>query len=129
MGDLVHVHMAASTWGDLFSNLRWNFGSGYIVDNAGDMYRAENGKNVYYFINGERINNPHNIIVGSEDRLLVYYGTGTAEEVASLYANTVAATAHEYNQKADPSSCSTNTYGFLSPIIEPIHEWIEHNRE
>ncbi len=104
-------------------------GSGYLVDDYGKMYLAASGKNIYYFVNGELMSNPSNRTVGSEDRLLVYYGTGTADEVQKMYMDTVPKTAHEYNQKADPASCGSNTYGWLTPIAEPIHEWIEHRAE
>ena len=93
------------------------------------MYLTASGKNIYYFINGERVMNPTNRTVESEDRLLVYYGTGTSEEVKKNYVEKVAKTAHEYNQKADPASCGSNTYGWLTPIAEPIHEWLEHRAE
>jgi hypothetical protein len=31
-GETIHVHMAASTWGDLFANLSWNIGNGILFD-------------------------------------------------------------------------------------------------
>lgn len=124
--DLIHVHMAATTWWDLFANLEWGMGSGYLVDDYGKIYLTGSGKNISYFINGEPVRNPQNIVVGSEDRLLVYYGTGSREEVRKDYLEKVPKTAHEYNQKADPASCGSNTYGWLTPIAEPIHEWLEH---
>jgi hypothetical protein len=125
--DLVHVHMAASTWGDLLHNLMWNAGTNYLVDDYGKMYTTWSGKNIYYFINDEQVLNPINITVESEDRLLIYYGTWTADEVLSTYTKQVPQTAHEYNQKADPASCGSNTYGIFSSIAEPIHEWFEHS--
>lgn len=78
-------------------------------------------------MNGSLEINPWNTAVKSEDRLLVWYGTGTAEEVGKKVNELVPATAHEFNSKADPASCSTNNYGFLSSVAEPIHEWIEHH--
>ena len=126
-GNLVHVHMAASTWGDLASNLLWNFGSGYIVDDYGRMYQSGSGKNVYFFINGEQKDNPQNLIVSSEDRLLIWYGTGSAEDIQKKSDTLVPKTAAEYNHKADPASCSANNYGFLAGIANRVHEWIEHH--
>lgn len=126
---LVHVHMAASTWWDLFANLRWWIGKWYIVEPFGEIYTASGEKNLHFFINGEYIENPANEVVESTDRLLVWYGTGSREEVQSRSASLVDNDADEYNHKADPASCGSNTYGFLSPIAEPIHEWIEHSHD
>lgn len=77
--------MAASTWGDLFSNLMWNFGSGYLVDDYGKMYQSGSGKSVYYILNGEVVNNPHNTPVASEDKLLIWYGSGISEDILTRY--------------------------------------------
>ncbi len=118
--DLVHVHMAASTWGDLFSNLYWNFGSGYLVDDFGKIYLTGSGKNLYYILNGEVINNPHNRPVESEDRLLIWYGTGSEKDVlASVYPK-VSSEAHLYNTKADPASCSANVEEWLWNALKEI---------
>ena len=125
-GDLVHVHMAAATWGDLFANLLWNTGSGYLVDDYGKMYVTGSSENIYYFINGESVTNPENLVVESEDQLLVWYGTGSAQQVKQGYLSKVAKTAHEYNQKSDPASCGSNDYGWLSPIATAIHEWLKY---
>ena len=118
--------MAAATWGDLFANLEWGMGSGYLLDDYGKMYLSGTEKNIYYYINGEPIRNPQNIVVESTDQLLVYYGTGSREDVEKKYMEQVAKTADEYNHKADPASCGSNTYGWLTPIAGPIHEWLEH---
>ena len=39
-GDTVHVHMAASTWGDLFNNLYWNLAIDRIVTDTGKEFRS-----------------------------------------------------------------------------------------
>ena len=131
--DLIHVHMAASTWWDLFSNLMWNFGSGYLVDDYGKMYSASKDKNVYFILNGEVVTNPHNTPVWSEDKLLVWYGTGTSEEVLERYYPLVSWSAREYNNKEDPASCSANERSeFFAPIIgmwENIKEYFPHSHE
>jgi hypothetical protein len=59
------------------------------------------------------VQNPQNIVVESTDRLLVWYGTGTQEDIQQQSKILVANTADEYNHKADPASCSTNEYGIL----------------
>ncbi len=122
---LVHVHMAASTWWDLFTNLHWGIGANYLSEPLSTMHTATGTQNLYYFINGKIVDNPANEIVKSTDRLLVWYGTGSEIEIQSKSETLVDKDADEYNHKADPASCSTNTYGWLTPIAEPITEWIE----
>jgi hypothetical protein len=51
---------------------------------------------------------PANTIVESEDRLLIYYGTGTFEEVLLNFYPQVSRSAIEFNGKEDPASCSSN---------------------
>jgi hypothetical protein len=72
--------------------------------------------------------NPANMAVKSEDRLLVWYGTGTEQEIEKQFDTLVPKDAHEYNGKADPASCRANVYGdFLGPIIEKIQEFLPHD--
>lgn len=118
--------MAASTWGDLFANLGIGIGPNYISDPYTEMFRSGSGKNLYYFLNGEIVDNPRNTPVMSEDRLLVWYGTGTFDEVKEGFDRLVPKNAHEYNQKADPASCSSNVYGPFGGIIERIKELLPH---
>ena len=119
--------MAASTWGDLFANLSWSTGMGYIASGYDTMHLADSTHELYYILNGTIVLNPANIPVGSADRLIVWYSTGTSEEILAKWDTLVESDAIEYNQKADPASCSANTYGWLSSIANPIMEWIEHH--
>jgi len=122
---LVHVHMAASTWGDLFANLSWSIGWAHLADPYGNIHTATWGKNLYFFIDGKPVMNPANEIVKSTDRLLVWYGTGSESEIQAKADSLVPKDADEYNHKPDPASCGTNSYWWLSPIILPIMEWKE----
>ncbi len=118
--------MAASTWGDLFAGIGWGIGSDYLSSGYNQIYITNTTKHLYSIINGSIVMNPANIAVASTDRLLVWYGTGTEQEVLAKWDTLVSKDAIEYNQKSDPASCSTNTYGWLSQIANPIMEWIEH---
>ncbi len=42
-GNLVHVHVAASTWGDLFSNLGWTFGITHLDPDDGRILISGTG--------------------------------------------------------------------------------------
>jgi hypothetical protein len=119
--------MAASTWGDLFANIGWGMGTDYLSSGYNSIHLVDDTHDLYYIINGSIVMNPANIAVASTDRLVVWYGTGTADEILAKWDTLADKDAIEYNQKSDPTSCSTNTYGWLSPIAEPIMEWIEHH--
>ncbi len=122
---LVHVHMAASTWGDLFSNLSWGIGTTYIADPYGKIRTKSGSTNLYYFINEKPVMNPANETVKSTDRLLIWYGSGSEKEIQEKALNLVPNDADEYNHKADPASCGSNSYGWLAPLVTPIIEWKE----
>lgn len=126
-GWLVHVHMAASTWGDLFTNLNWGIGTNYISTGYDDIRMSNDTNHLYYILNGKLVMNPANITVSSTDRLLVWYGTGTEEEILSKSNTLVDNDAIEYNQKDDPASCSTNSYGIFAPITDFIHSMVGHH--
>lgn len=118
--------MAASTWGDLFANLYIGLGQNYLSDGYGEIFQTGSGKNLYYILDGKPVDNPRNLIVESEDRLLVWYGTGTQAEVVEKFDTLVVKTAHEYNGKADPASCSSNVYGPFGGIIDRVKESLPH---
>lgn len=111
--------MAASTWGHLFANLRWNFGQEYLVDTTGKIYTPNKENSLYFFINGKPVFNPFNTPIQSEDRLLIWYGTGTEEDVKNTFFPKVANDAVIYNQKDDPASCGTNEH---SEILDSFKE-------
>lgn len=116
--------MAASTWGDLFANIGWGIGADYLSSGYNSVHLTNDTYHLYSIINGAVVMNPANTLVASADRLVVWYGTGTEQEVLAKWNTLVDNDAIEYNQKADPASCSVNTYGWLSPIANPIMEWI-----
>ena len=120
--------MAASTWGDLLANIGWGIGTDYLSSGYNTMYLADNTRQLYYIINGAIVMNPANIAVESADRLLVWYGTGTQKEILAKWDILVDKDATQYNQKADPASCSANIYGWIAPIANPLIEWIGHHK-
>lgn len=131
-GDTVHVHMAASTWGDLFANIGWNVTNVALTDESGKEYRNTEKKRVLYILNGEELLiSPTNTPIASEDRLLVYYGTGTFEEILIEHYPLVSRNAIEYNNKQDPASCSQNANAPLldgvSSVVENIKEKLPHS--
>lgn len=125
-GWLVHVHMAASTWGDLFANLSWGMGMNYIATWYDTIHLTNRNNHLYYILNGKIIMSPVNIPVWSTDRLVVWYGSGSEQEILSKWDSLVDKDAIEYNKKDDPASCSANSYGILAPMLDFIHDRIGH---
>ena len=105
---VVHVHDEAVTWGQLFNNIGWTVGSDFIVTDSNTTYKEDAGNKLNIFINGQNftdITNIANTVIKNTDRLLISYGTAN-EETLQQQADSVAATAAEFNTKPDPASCS-----------------------
>ena len=69
------------------------------------------------------MDSPDTAVVKSEDRLLVWYGTGTEADILKNIAPKVSHNADEYNHKDDPKSCSTNR---ATGIFERLQELLHH---
>jgi hypothetical protein len=52
--DVVHVHDAAVTWGNLFQNINWNVGTKYL-DTSETLLINTDDKKVTYSLNGEQV--------------------------------------------------------------------------
>lgn len=106
IGDTVHVHDDAVTWGMFFQNLGW------VVD--GDVIRmpdgtvlsenAEAGTKISFRLNGQSQPSIANTVIGSEDKLLIDYGVSSREQLDDRYKQ-VSSSAAKANQSPDPASC------------------------
>lgn len=104
--DVVHIHDDGVTWGHFMSNIGFAFGENYLIDDENMMYRNEPGKTMKFILNGTQVANPFNKLIGSEDRLLISFGSESLEEVMNAQFSVVASDAHEHNEHPDPGSCS-----------------------
>lgn len=104
--DVVHVHDGGATWGHLLANLGFGVGDDYLVTDRGERYAAGEGSSLKFVLNGNVVPSIRNQVIGSEDRLLVSYGSELAEEVVRTQLPRVASNAGEYNLKPDPAGCS-----------------------
>jgi len=104
--DVVHVHHLGATWGHLAGNLRIGLGEGYLIlDDGTRIFDGENGR-FTYILNGRALTSAQNELVGSEDRLLISYGSESLEELGERRFGQVATSAGEYNTREDPATCS-----------------------
>ncbi len=118
MNDLVHVHAPAVTWGHFFQNLGWGIGAGYLQTRE-QLLVADSRHPLTYLLNGERLKNPGDLVIGSEDRLLVSYGTTDEAELTAQF-NSIASTAAEQNVTQDPASCGGTTSAGWRERLEHI---------
>ena len=101
---IVHVHDDAVTWGHFFSNIGYVFSDTLIATQMGTY--VKNDKKIFTFIlNGEKVQNVADKVIGNDDKLLINYGDESIEVITEQYEN-ISEEAHEYNEKTDPVSCS-----------------------
>jgi len=101
---VVHVHDKAATWGALFANLGYTLGSDVIVTNDGVFVDGQGGE-LNFRLNGELVSSVVNEVIGSEDVLLVDYGSSDSTMLDTHY-NEIIQDAADYNERTDPSACT-----------------------
>jgi hypothetical protein len=102
---LVHVHAHGVTWGQLFDNLGYSVSSQAITTTKGVFVDGQDANKLTYEINGQSVSNVANLIIKSEDKLLINYGQDDATTIAKHYSG-VPSDAHKANTEQDPAACS-----------------------
>jgi hypothetical protein len=107
INNVIHVHAAAVTWADFFTNLGWGIGQNYIAS-PDQTYTADDANKLNLVLNGKNVTNVTNIaqqVIKDKDRLLVSYGaiddTTLQQEFKAVGNN-----ASYYDTHADPAACS-----------------------
>ena len=106
---LVHVHDHAVTWGQFFDNLGWIIGPDFIVDDNGNMYKADETNEVNIMIDGQDYTNLttiSNMVVKDTSKLLISYGPSDSAELDREF-KTIPSTAKEANVSSDPATCAS----------------------
>ena len=106
VGDAVHVHAGGATWGHLLANIGFGLGRDYLVTDAGVRYASAPPRTLKFVLNGRPVDEIHNRLIASTDRLLVSYGAESADSVVRGQFPAVASTAARLNTLPDPASCS-----------------------
>ncbi len=104
VSDVIHVHDQRVTYGNFFQNIGWNVGPGYLAA-LNQVHKDDGANRVVYILNGEKVSNITNRVIGNLDRLLVSYGDASDDELQDWYGE-VSSTAEEVNKYQDPASCS-----------------------
>lgn len=106
VGDAVHVHAGGATWGHLLANLGFGLGGDYLVTDAGVRHASDSTRSLKFVLNGRPVDEVHNRVIASADRLLVSYGAESMDSVVRRQFALVPSTAERLNTLPDPASCS-----------------------
>ena len=104
VNDVVHVHDNGVTWGHFFANIGMTNGDKvFRIDNT--VYIDSEKMPITFILNGEKVESSANVLIKSEDKLLVSIGTTEELKLQEQYAS-ISDSAGDYNGKYDPSGCS-----------------------
>ena len=124
--DTIHIHAEWVSWGHFFANLGFVFDSQFLSADNGQVFQEDGDKEISYVLNWEKVKNPFNTLIRSEDRLLISYGDEWLEERMQQY-ETVSSNAGDYNSKYDPGSCGgTNENGVMILLRDRLHALMWH---
>jgi hypothetical protein len=99
---IVHVHDAGATWGHFFANLGFGLTNQAFLTEKETFIHGQNGIEISYFLNGERIDSVTNRVIENEDVLIIWISNITS----SFVLPELEKTAHKYNDQLDPAGCS-----------------------
>lgn len=102
---IVHVHDEAVTWSHLFSNLRFGLSDASLSLDDRVLVAGAEGKDLSFWLNGEKVERVANQLIKNEDTLLVTYG-GADEAAQRQQYDQIPKEASQYNSTADPAACS-----------------------
>lgn len=102
---VVHVHDEGSTWGHMFANLGYGLSNKAIQTDKGVYVNGQDGNELTFMINGQKVEGLANEVIESEDVVLVNFGQDNQETLKSRFEE-ISHDAAEYNKTTDPSACS-----------------------
>ena len=103
--DVVHVHSAGATWGHLMANIGLGIGDSYLDLIDRHLVSGEAGT-LKFVLNGAPVRSIRNLLIESEDRLLISFGPESVEQVVAEQYPQVMDSAGHYNTMPDPASCA-----------------------
>lgn len=104
VSDVVHVEDHLVTWGNFFQNLRWGIGSNYLAT-ADGVLTSDANNSLVLMLNGKKVDDVSNMVIGDQDKLLISYGADTSNQLQQEYSS-IKNNALKYDQEQDPASCS-----------------------
>lgn len=117
---LVHVHAAGITWSDFFNNVGYTLGDTLIKTDAGVYITGQDGNKLSFILNGTVVDNVANMVIQSEDVLLINYGKDDDKTLQQHYGD-IPRDAHQANVTADPAACgSGQKWTFMTHLKRAI---------
>lgn len=103
---VAHVHDEGVTWGHFFSNIGFSLSDNALATDEGVEYRNRGNRTLKFIVNGEQVDSISNSLLGSEDQVLISYGTESLEKIIAEQVPQLADNAAWHNEHPDPGSCS-----------------------
>ncbi len=101
---LIHVHDSGATWGHFFANLGMTHGDS-VFRTPTETYIEDENTKIRFILNGEEVFSTANVVIKSEDKLLISVGSVSDEMFQKQY-EMIETDAGEFNNKFDPAGCS-----------------------
>lgn len=117
VSDVVHVHDASATWGNFFENLGLVLGDNVLYA-RNQTYVDGHGGELRFWLNGEPVVSVAGRTIESEDKLLISFANDDSQ--MQVQYGSIATTAAEYNNSADPAACSSNDDGSLRDRLKVV---------
>ena len=102
--NVVHVEDHLVTWGNFFQNLGWGIGNNYLAT-TDSVLMPDEANTLVFMLNGKRVEDVSNTVIGDQDKLLVSFGTTSNDELQKEYDG-IQNNALKYDQEQDPATCS-----------------------
>jgi hypothetical protein len=102
---LVHVHAHGVTWSAFFANLGYTLGDNLIKTDNGVYIAGDDGNQLTFYLNGQKIDHLADTVIKSEDVLLINYGKDSDITLKQRY-DAIPRDAHKANVTKDPAACS-----------------------
>lgn len=118
VNDVVHIEDHLVTWGNFLQNIGWSVDK-ELIKTLDKMYLADSANKITFILNGKKVDNINNLVVGDKDRLLIDYGDVSDSGFLKRF-NSVANTAHKYNVTRDPASCGAGKGTSIKDKLEHL---------
>jgi hypothetical protein len=103
INDVVHVEDHLVTWGNFFQVLGWGVGKDYLATRDA-VYTSSDQGQVSYVLNGKKVTDISNLVIGDQDKLLVNYGSQSTDQIQGEY-NAIQNNAKKADTSKDPAAC------------------------
>lgn len=121
--ETIHIHAQWVSWGHFFANNGIVFNDSILsLEDWERILLTYEGNKISFLLNWEKVINPYNDLIKSEDSLVIVYWDDT--NISELFVSDNAA---EYNSKYDPGSCGWTNQGWISALIwDLLHGFMWH---